>query len=413
MSKLDDLINKLCPDGVEYKTLGELGEFYGGLTGKGKNDFIDGNAKFITYMNVYKNLKLKLDVPEKVKINPGEKQRTLEYGDVLFTGSSETPDECGISSVLADKTDEKLYLNSFCICFRFNDPTIFNPEFSKYLFRSQELRVQIGKTASGVTRFNVSKEKMKKVIVPIVPLEIQNEIVRILDNFTELEEELEEELVARRKQYEYYRDSLLTFDDETILKPLGDFATITRGGSFQKKDFVESGLPCIHYGQMYTHFRTYTDKTLTFLNEDVFNKSRIAQPNDIVMAVTSENVEDVCSCVAWIGTEPIAVSGHTAIIHHNQNAKYLAYYFQTAAFFKQKQKLAHGTKVIEVTPDKLSDIKIPIPSLEKQKEIADMLDRFEALCNDITSGLPAEIEARHKQYEYYRDKLLTFKRKSA
>lgn len=254
---------------------------------------------------------------------------------------------------------------------------------------------------------------IEKLEIPLPPIEIQNEIVRILDSFIELEEELEEELEARRKQYEYYRDSLLTFDDETILKPLGDFATITRGGSFQKKDFVESGLPCIHYGQMYTHFRTYTDKTLTFLNEDVFNKSRIAQPNDIVMAVTSENVEDVCSCVAWIGTEPIAVSGHTAIIHHNQNAKYLAYYFQTAAFFKQKQKLAHGTKVIEVTPDKLSDIKIPIPSLEKQKEIADMLDRFEALCNDITSGLPAEIEARHKQYEYYRDKLLTFKRKSA
>ena len=270
----------------------------------------------------------------------------------------------------------------------------------------------MSKSAGGTVQ-SVPMKEMKNLEIPVPPLEIQNEIVRILDKFTELEEELEEELEARRKQYEYYRDSLLTFDDETILKPLGDFATITRGGSFQKKDFVESGLPCIHYGQMYTHFRTYTDKTLTFLNEDVFNKSRIAQPNDIVMAVTSENVEDVCSCVAWIGTEPIAVSGHTAIIHHNQNAKYLAYYFQTAAFFKQKQKLAHGTKVIEVTPDKLSDIKIPIPSLEKQKEIADMLDRFEALCNDITSGLPAEIEARHKQYEYYRDKLLTFKRKTA
>ncbi|MBQ0163120.1 MAG: restriction endonuclease subunit S, partial [Treponema sp.] len=218
MSRLDDLINKLCPDGVEYKTLGELGEFYGGLTGKGKNDFIDGNAKFITYMNVYKNLKLKLDVPEKVKINPDEKQRTLEYGDVLFTGSSETPDECGISSVLADKTDEKLYLNSFCICFRFNDPTIFNPEFSKYLFRSQELRVQIGKTASGVTRFNVSKEKMKKVIVPIVPLEIQNEIVRILDNFIKLEEGLEDELVVRRKQYEWAKQKFLNIKKENLVE---------------------------------------------------------------------------------------------------------------------------------------------------------------------------------------------------
>ncbi len=407
MSKLDDLINKLCPTGVEYKTLGELGEFYGGLSGKNKNDFIDGNSKFITYMNVYKNLKLNLNVSEKVKIAPDENQRTLEYGDVLFTGSSETPDECGISSVLADRTDEKLYLNSFCICYRFNDKELFNPEFSKYLFRSEELRKQIGKTASGVTRFNVSKEKMKKVVVPIIPLEVQNEIVRILDKFTSLEAELE----ARRKQYEYYRDSLLTFGNDVEWKTLGEIASITRGGSFQKKDFVENGLPCIHYGQMYTHFRTYTNKTLTFLNKEVFDKSRIAQPNDIVMAITSENVEDVCSCVAWLGNENIAVSGHTAIIHHNQDAKYLAYYFQTSAFFKQKQKLAHGTKVIEVTPDKLKDVVIPIPTLEKQEQIVRILDSFESICNNITSGLPAEIEARHKQYEYYRDKLLTFKRK--
>lgn len=99
MSKLDELISYFCPDGVPHKSLGELGKFYGGLTGKSKNDFIDGNAKFITYKNVYSNPALKLDVEDRVKIAPGEKQRTLEYGDVIFTGSSETPDECGISSV--------------------------------------------------------------------------------------------------------------------------------------------------------------------------------------------------------------------------------------------------------------------------------------------------------------------------
>jgi type I restriction enzyme S subunit len=126
------------------------------------------------------------------------------------------------------------------------------------------------------------------------------------------------------------------------------------------------------------------------------------------MAVTSENVEDVCSCTAWLGDEPIAISGHTAIIHHNQNAKYLSYYFHTEHFFKQKAKLAHGTKVIEVTPDKLNGIIVPLPTLEEQERIVSILDRFDTLCTDITSGLPAEIEARQKQYEYYRDKLLTF-----
>ena len=143
-------------------------------------------------------------------------------------------------------------------------------------------------------------------------------------------------------------------------KKLSDFATVIRGGNFQKKDFVETGKPCIHYGQMYTHFKNTTDKTLTFVSEEVFNKSKQAQPNDIVMAVTSENVEDVCSCVAWLGNENIAVSGHTAIIHHNQNASYLSYYFHSEHFFKQKVKLAHGTKVIEVTPDKLLDITIQL-----------------------------------------------------
>lgn len=126
------------------------------------------------------------------------------------------------------------------------------------------------------------------------------------------------------------------------------------------------------------------------------------------MAVTSENIEDVCKCVAWLGNEDIAVSGHSAIIHHNQNAKYLSYFFHTKMFFEQKRKYAHGTKVIEVTPNKLEDIIIPIPSLENQASIVDILDKFHSLVTDISEGLPAEIEARQKQYEYYRDKLLTF-----
>ena len=191
---------------------------------------------------------------------------------------------------------------------------------------------------------------------------------------------------------------------------LGEVATISRGGNFQKKDFVESGVPCIHYGQIYTRYGLYADKTISSISNETAQKQKFAQPNDIVMAVTSENVEDVCKCVAWVGNEPIAVSGHSAIIHHNQNAKFLTYYFHTSMFFEQKRKLAHGTKVIEVTPDKLSDIKIPLPSLAEQERIVAVLDKFDALVNDLSEGLPAEIEARKRQYEYYRDKLLSFKK---
>ena len=215
MSKLQELINELCPNGVTFKSLGELGTFYGGLSGKSKEDFKDGNAKFISYVNVFSNLSLDINTSDRVKINDGEKQNTIQYGDVIFTGSSETAEECGMSSVLNQKTEEKLYLNSFCFGYRFNDENTYLPDFSKYIFRSNALRKQIVRTASGVTRFNVSKKKMENVIIPVPPLEVQSEIVRILDNFTALTEELTAELTARKKQYEYYRDMLLDFSDSS------------------------------------------------------------------------------------------------------------------------------------------------------------------------------------------------------
>jgi len=185
---------------------------------------------------------------------------------------------------------------------------------------------------------------------------------------------------------------------------LGDFSTISRGGSFQKKDFCENGIPCIHYGQIYTKYGLFAEKTFTFINEKIAKKQKFAEPNDIVMAVTSENVEDICKCVAWLGNEKIAVSGHSAIIHHKQDAKYLCYYLHTSSFFQQKKKLAHGTKVMEVKPDSLKDIKIPLPPIEVQREIVRILDNFTELIAELT----AELTARKKQYEYYRDMLLAF-----
>lgn len=187
-------------------------------------------------------------------------------------------------------------------------------------------------------------------------------------------------------------------------KKLGEVATISRGGSFQKKDFCEDGVPCIHYGQIYTRYGLFADKTLTFISEDAAKKQKYAVKNDIVMAVTSENIDDVCKCVAWLGDDEIAVSGHTAIIHHTLSPKYLCYYFHTAMFYAQKKKLAHGTKVIEVTPDKLADITIPVPPIEVQTEIVKILDNF----TELSAELSAELTARKKQYEYYRDLLLDF-----
>ena len=136
--------------------------------------------------------------------------------------------------------------------------------------------------------------------------------------------------------------------DGVEYKPLGDIATISRGGSFQKKDYTENGVPCIHYGQIYMYYGLFAEKTLTYISEEVAQKQKFAEPGDIIMAVTSENMDDVCKCMAWLGSEKVAVSGHTAIIHHSINPKYLVYWLHSAMFCQQKIKIAHGTKVIEV-----------------------------------------------------------------
>lgn len=186
-------------------------------------------------------------------------------------------------------------------------------------------------------------------------------------------------------------------------KRLGDIATISRGGSFQKKDFVEKGVPCIHYGQIYMHYGLFIDQTISYISEEVAQKQRFAEPNDIIMAITSENIDDVCKCLAWLGKEKVAVSGHTAIIHHSLHPKYLVYYLHTSMFYCQKTKFAHGTKVIEVSPNKLNDIMIPVPPLPVQREIVRILDNF----TELTAELTAELAARRKQYEYYREELLS------
>ena len=208
----DSLFEALdCP----RATLGELGKFYGGLKGKTKNDFGSSGARYISYKNVYENISVDFTWPDFVQVKEGENQLSLMKGDILLTGSSENMEESGLSSVVTKEPEEKAYLNSFSICYRLNDLSILNPEFSKYLFRSRLARKQIIRTAQGVTRFNVSKKKLANVSIPLPSLEEQQRIVDILDRFdaltTSLSEGLPAELAARRSQYEYYRDQLLTF----------------------------------------------------------------------------------------------------------------------------------------------------------------------------------------------------------
>lgn len=194
--------------------------------------------------------------------------------------------------------------------------------------------------------------------------------------------------------------------DGVEYKKLRDVASISRGGSFQKKDFVKNGFPCIHYGQIYTLYGLFTDKTVSFISEGEAIKQRKAVKNDLIMAVTSENIEDVCKCVAWLGEGEVAVSGHTAIIHHSLDPKYLTYYLHSSMFYAQKVKLVHGTKVMEVKPDSLGNIELPIPPVEVQREIVRILDDYTAKTEELKVKLSSELSARKKQYEYYRDTLI-------
>lgn len=193
---------------------------------------------------------------------------------------------------------------------------------------------------------------------------------------------------------------------------MSEFGTFFRGKSLQKKDFAEYGIPCIHYGQLYTHYGTFAYTTKSFVSEDFGKGKDNAQTGDVVIATTSENVEDVAKCVAWLGDDNIMVSNDACYFRHNQNPKYIAYSLQTLRFLDFKKQNVTGTKVIRISPDKMGNYEIPLPSLERQQEIVDVLDAFESLTTSLQSGLPAEIALRRQQYEYYRNKLLTFKRAS-
>ncbi|MDU0825828.1 restriction endonuclease subunit S [Klebsiella pneumoniae] len=187
---------------------------------------------------------------------------------------------------------------------------------------------------------------------------------------------------------------------------LGELGDFIRGNGLQKKDFVESGFPAIHYGQIYTRYGLSADKTFTYVLPELANKLRKAQKNDLLLATTSENDEDVVKPLAWLG-DNVAISGDMMLFRHEQNVKYLAYFFQSEIFQKQKMKYITGAKVRRVSSGDLSKIKIPIPSsnnpeksLTIQSEIVRILDKF--------TELTAELTMRKKQYNYYRDKLLSF-----
>ena len=165
---------------------------------------------------------------------------------------------------------------------------------------------------------------------------------------------------------------------------LGEICEIVRGGSFQKKDFQDFGVPCIHYGQIHAKYSFFVEKTLSFVSKEVaLQNNKFAFKNNIILAITSENLDDVGKAVAYFGDEKCAIGGHTAILRHKQYAKYLLYYFYSDIFTQQKSKIAHGSKVIELSSVKLNDFIIPLPPLAEQRFIAEKLEKLLDLCKKL------------------------------
>ena len=165
---------------------------------------------------------------------------------------------------------------------------------------------------------------------------------------------------------------------------LSEIGTLERGKGLQKSDFAENGVPCIHYGQIFTYYGGFTDSTISFVSPETAKNCTMVYPGDVILAITSENVQDLCKGTVWLGKENIVTGGHSGIFRHNQSPKFIGYYFESQFFQKQKAKYAKGTKVIEINPeDILNKIKIILPDLETQKKIVAILEKWDAAIENL------------------------------
>lgn len=191
-------------------------------------------------------------------------------------------------------------------------------------------------------------------------------------------------------------------------KALGDIGSITRGRRFVKADMVESGSPCIHYGELYTKYGTWATKAYSYLDPALASRLRVAQPGDVVFVSTGETVEDIGKAVAWLGTEDVVIHDALYAFRSGLDPKYVAYFSQTREFHTQIRRNISSSKVSAISPENLGKVRIPAPPLAVQREIVRVLDSFTELESKLKAELEAELVARRQQYQHYRDRLLTF-----
>ncbi|WP_417466358.1 restriction endonuclease subunit S [Kordiimonas sp.] len=341
---------------------------------------------------------------------------TSNYTIVQPSMFAYNPSRLNIGSIAFLKTDTAGLVSPMYVVFSV-DENIITCDYLNLFIKSSYCKNKINSLIEEGARFRFDFERWNLIDVPIPPIKVQTEIVRVLGTFTSITAELTAELNMRKKQYSYYRDKLLSFEDgRAEWLTLGEIGEFIRGKRFTKKDYVnKGGINVIHYGEIYTHYGTSSTITISQVKSNLAESLRYAETNDVIVASVGETIEDVGKAVAWLGKGKVAIHDDSYAIRHSLNPKYLSYCLQTEDFISEKAKHISRGKVKRLLIDGISKVRIPIPypndyekSLAEQMRIVTILDKFDALTNSITEGLPREIELRQKQYEYYRDLLLSF-----
>ena len=390
MSRLDELIAELCPDGVHIQKLKDITlKISDGMHNLPKGSAEQGRYPILSAQNINNGI-ISLDTNRWVDkdIFDRENNRTdVQKGDVLLT----IVGAIGRTAVVS--TDLKaLFQRSICVI-KPNTKVVLS-QYLKHALGSSKIQAYMQVNAHGAAQKGLYLKQVGEIKLPIPPLEVQREIVHILDSFTLLTAELTAELTARKKQYEFYRNTLLTFDNTIKIVPLADIADIGTGSSNTNEGLEEGKYP----------FYVRSQEPLR-KNEYEYDETAIITAGDGV----------------GVGKVFHYIEGKYALhqrayrIHINTPDVLPRYYFHymRTAFLPYIQKTMFQGSVASIRRPMLNQFPVPVPTLEVQKRLVNVLDNFESICTDLNIGLPAEIEARQKQYEYYRDLLLTFAEKGS
>ena len=385
MSKLDELIKELCPNGVEYKELGEICITVTSPLKLKKSDYkIEGKIPIIDQGEEYIAGYIDFNeyLPKDEYILFGDHSEIIKYVNFEFIQGAD-----GLK-ILRTKNPIKAKYIYYC----------FNNFYKK---------------ENGYKRH---WSNAKRTLIPIPPLEVQDEIVKILDDYTksveELKEKLNEELIARKKQYSWYRDYLLKFENKVEIVKLGSVSELKSGGTpkTENLEYWENGIiPWMSSGEVNKGNIYETEKKITKEGYENSN-TKMLPKNTVVIALAGQG--KTRGTVAITRIELCTNQSLCGIIPNEKlNSDYLYHYLKTQ--YENLRQLSSGDGTRGGLNLKMIDnYLIPLPPLEVQKRIVEVLDNFEKICNDLNIGLPTEIEARQKQYEFYRNFLLTFKIKN-